>query len=122
MDATKTLKDVKQSVSDLHINGEGTSAAEKNMPIQAQGDRHMKNAVCGKGGGGKSTLTCLLALQAGVRGHQVVVIDADEPNTGLFHLLGLEQPPLPLMEMVGEKSKPDDALSGEPHSSRWARS
>ena len=63
----------------------------------------MKISVCGKGGSGKSTIVSLLASEAQARGYQVLVVDSDESNTGLFRMLGFDQPPTPLMELVGGK-------------------
>jgi len=63
----------------------------------------MKISVCGKGGSGKSTIVTLLANEARVRGYQVLVVDSDESNKGLFRMLGFYQPPIPLMELVGGK-------------------
>ena len=65
----------------------------------------MKISVCGKGGSGKSALTSLLANQAVSRGLGVLVVDSDESNSGLFKMLGFENPPVPLMELVGGKKK-----------------
>jgi len=65
----------------------------------------MKISVCGKGGSGKSTLVSLLAKQAEARGLKVLVVDSDESNSGLFHMLGFKQPPVPLMELVGGKNQ-----------------
>jgi CO dehydrogenase maturation factor len=64
----------------------------------------MKLSVCGKGGSGKSVVVSLLARQARSRGLDVLAIDSDESNSGLFRMLGFEQPPVPLMELVGGKS------------------
>jgi len=55
----------------------------------------MKISVCGKGGSGKSILTSLLANQAISRGLGVFVVDSDELNSGLFKMLGFENPPVP---------------------------
>lgn len=63
----------------------------------------MKISVCGKGGSGKSTIVALLANEATKRGYQVLVVDSDESNTGLFRMLGFDRAPLPLMELVGGK-------------------
>ena len=63
----------------------------------------MKISVCGKGGSGKSTIVTLLAGEALTRGYQVLVVDSDESNSGLFRMLGFDQPPTPLMELVGGK-------------------
>ena len=57
----------------------------------------MEISVCGKGGSGKSTIVTLLANEALARGYQVLVVDSDESNTGLFRMLGFHQPPTPLM-------------------------
>jgi len=65
----------------------------------------MKISVCGKGGSGKSTVVSLLANQAAVRGHAVLVIDSDESNSELFRMLGFQRSPIPLMELVGGKDK-----------------
>lgn len=63
----------------------------------------MKISVCGKGGSGKSTVVALLANEALKRGYQVLVVDSDESNSGLFRMLGFNHPPVPLMELVGGK-------------------
>jgi CO dehydrogenase maturation factor len=63
----------------------------------------MKLSICGKGGSGKSTIVCLLANEARERGYSVLVVDSDESNSGLFHMLGFDYPPVPLMELVGGK-------------------
>jgi len=65
----------------------------------------MKISICGKGGSGKSVLTTLLADQAVSRGCGVLVVDSDESNSGLFKMLGFENPPVPLMELLGGKKK-----------------
>ena len=63
----------------------------------------MKIAVCGKGGSGKSTVAALLAREAEKRGIKTLVVDSDESNSGLHRMLGFENPPAPLMEMLGGK-------------------
>ncbi|MFO8163082.1 MAG: ATP-binding protein [Thermodesulfobacteriota bacterium] len=70
----------------------------------------MKISVCGKGGSGKSTIVTLLANQAKARGYRVLVVDSDESNSGLFRILGFEQPPVPLMELVGGKKKVQEKM------------
>jgi CO dehydrogenase maturation factor len=65
----------------------------------------MKISICGKGGSGKSTLVTLLARQALARNLDALVVDSDESNSGLFRLLGFENPPTPLMDLVGGKQK-----------------
>ncbi len=65
----------------------------------------MKISICGKGGSGKSTLVTILANQARTKGFRVLVVDSDESNSGLYKMLGFENPPVPLMELVGGKSK-----------------
>ncbi len=63
----------------------------------------MKICVCGKGGSGKSTVVSVLARAFAREGKDVIVLDSDESNTGLFWMLGLNMPPKPLMDFVGGK-------------------
>jgi len=63
----------------------------------------VKICMCGKGGSGKSTVVALLAAELRGRGKQVLVVDSDESNAGLYWTLGFEEPPAPLMELVGGK-------------------
>jgi CO dehydrogenase maturation factor len=63
----------------------------------------MKISVCGKGGSGKSTLVSLLATAAQARELTTLVVDSDESNSGLFRMLGFNEPPIPLMALVGGK-------------------
>ena len=63
----------------------------------------MKISVCGKGGSGKSSVVSLLAIEARARGLKTLVVDSDESNSGLFRMLGLDNPPTPLMALVGGK-------------------
>jgi CO dehydrogenase maturation factor len=65
----------------------------------------VKISVCGKGGSGKSTVVTLLAKSAQLRGIKAIVVDSDESNSGLYRMLGFDQPPLPLMELVGGKQR-----------------
>lgn len=62
----------------------------------------MKLMIGGKGGSGKSTVTALLANALEKRGKQVLIIDADETNIGLYKMLGADLPPS-LMEGLGGK-------------------
>jgi CO dehydrogenase maturation factor len=63
----------------------------------------MKISVCGKGGSGKSTIVTLLANEARDRGFQVLVVDSDESNSGLYRMFGFDRAPTPLMELLGGK-------------------
>ncbi|UCC69101.1 MAG: hypothetical protein JSV79_04065 [Armatimonadota bacterium] len=63
----------------------------------------MKVSVCGKGGSGKSTVVVLLAHELHQRGWRVLVADSDESNACLHWMLGFENPPRPLLELVGGK-------------------
>lgn len=69
-----------------------------------------KIAVCGKGGSGKSVITRLLANGLASHGYQVLVIDSDESNTGLYRMLGFEQPPDPLIHLLGGKQKLEEEI------------
>ena len=70
-----------------------------------------KIAICGKGGCGKSVVTRLLADGLSRRGHRVLVVDADESNTGLPRMLGFDQAPKPLLDFFGGKDKVESELS-----------
>jgi CO dehydrogenase maturation factor len=78
-----------------------------------------KISVCGKGGCGKSTVVVLMAKEMSERGYRVVVVDSDESNTGLARMLGFENRPAPLLDLVGGKKKVFQTFSdeGEPSSS-----
>ena len=64
-----------------------------------------KIAVCGKGGSGKSVIVRLLAGGIRDRGQRVLVVDSDESNTGLYRMLGFDNPPEPLIDFMGGKKK-----------------
>jgi CO dehydrogenase maturation factor len=59
--------------------------------------------VCGKGGSGKSSLVTLLARALDDRGYQVLALDGDASNPGGLSrlMLGLSEPPEPLMDFFG---------------------
>lgn len=78
----------------------------------------MKISVCGKGGSGKSTVTTLLAKRALQRELAVLVVDADDSNSGLYQMLGFASPPTPLMELVGGKSGIKEKMGKQPLMSR----
>ena len=63
--------------------------------------RPVKVGVAGKGGSGKSVLACLIAKSMAKRGLEVLLVDADESNRGLYRMLGLQAPPRPFMEELG---------------------
>ena len=50
----------------------------------------MKIVICGKGGSGKSTISALLAREIAEKGNEVLVVDTDESNFGLYKQLGFE--------------------------------
>lgn len=52
----------------------------------------MKIIICGKGGCGKSTTAALLARAYQKEGRNVLVVDSDESNYGLYRQLGLNLP------------------------------
>lgn len=61
----------------------------------------MRIIICGKGGGGKSTLTALMARVLTEKGYDVHVVDGDPSNPGLYRMLGFEKAPEPLMDFFG---------------------
>ncbi len=74
----------------------------------------MKICVCGKGGTGKSTVVMLLAHELARRGKELVVIDSDESNAGLYRMLGLRRSPRSLIELAGGKKKVMPLMRGKP--------
>lgn len=72
-----------------------------------------KIAVCGKGGSGKSVLVRLLAGGIRARGQRVLVVDSDESNTGLYRMLGFNNPPAPLIELMGGKKKVEEEIEAK---------
>jgi CO dehydrogenase maturation factor len=76
----------------------------------------MKIAVSGKGGVGKTTMSAMLAAALGLKGHNVVAIDAD-PDANLASAFGLppEKHPVFLAEMrelIAERTGAKDAYGG----------
>jgi CO dehydrogenase maturation factor len=71
----------------------------------------IKISVCGKGGSGKSTMAGLLAMAAQDRGLKTLVIDSDESNSALFRMLGFDEPPTPLMALVGGREGIKDKMN-----------
>ncbi|MDD5703750.1 MAG: hypothetical protein PHU23_17080, partial [Dehalococcoidales bacterium] len=61
----------------------------------------MKISISGKGGSGKSTAGTLLALEFRDRGCRPVIVDSDESNSVLYRMLGMAQPPQPLVALAG---------------------
>lgn len=72
-----------------------------------------KIAVCGKGGSGKSTVVALLARSLRDRGYRVLTVDSDESNPGLYRMLGFDERPKPLLDLVGGKKEVFPTFSGE---------
>ncbi len=74
----------------------------------------MKISVCGKGGSGKSVVTALLANGMRGKGYQVLVVDADESNTGLYRMLGFGSSPVPILELVGGRKEVRNVFPKDP--------
>ncbi len=74
----------------------------------------LKISICGKGGSGKSTLVAALANEFLRRGSEMIVIDSDESNSGLYRMLGLDCRPSPLMELAGGRKNVRQALRSGP--------
>lgn len=70
-----------------------------------------KIAICGKGGSGKSVMTRLLADGLRSRRRRVLVVDADESNTGLHRMLGFDHPPRPLLDLFGGKGRVEEEIT-----------
>jgi CO dehydrogenase maturation factor len=74
-----------------------------------------KIAVAGKGGVGKSTIVTLIANTLREQGYNILVLDTDESNPGLFRLLGFEKEPKPLISLLNRFSP------GESENSTWLK-
>lgn len=72
-----------------------------------------KIAICGKGGSGKSVLVRLLAGGIQNRGQRVLVVDSDESNTGLYRMLGFDNPPDPLIDFMGGKNRIENEIEAK---------
>jgi len=59
-----------------------------------------KISVCGKGGSGKSVLVTLLAKMLSQR-YDVLILDTDESNTGLYKMLNFDDAPETLSDSLG---------------------
>ena len=66
----------------------------------------MKIVICGKGGSGKSTISALLAREIAKKGNEVLVVDTDESNFGLYKQLGFEQPRISWNPWAARKHSP----------------
>ncbi len=73
-----------------------------------------KIAVCGKGGAGKSTITSLLSGALDLLGYQVLILDTDSSNGGLWRKLGVPEPPPPLSNTAEEDQAKMLFLQREP--------
>ena len=64
--------------------------------------RIRKIAVCGKGGSGKSTVAALFSLALTEFGYKVLLIDADNSNTGLGRKVGISEKAVSFMNQIDE--------------------
>lgn len=72
-----------------------------------------KIAVAGKGGVGKSTMVTLLANALREEGYQILVLDTDESNPGLYRMFGFQREPEKLMNLLGRFSQDSPKADGE---------
>jgi CO dehydrogenase maturation factor len=64
---------------------------------------NMKLVICGKGGSGKSTVASLLSRTLANKGYNVILIDADESNSGLHRMMGIDAPRIMMDDLGGKK-------------------
>jgi CO dehydrogenase maturation factor len=72
-----------------------------------------KIAVCGKGGVGKSTTVNLISNTLMEEGHQVLVLDTDDSNPGLYRTFNFDVQPKPLIRLLSRFSKGDPETNTE---------
>jgi CO dehydrogenase maturation factor len=70
-----------------------THAAKKSGVVK-------KIAVCGKGGVGKSTVVALISKSLESKGYNVLVVDTDESNPGLYRMFALTKEPKALLTVL----------------------
>jgi len=73
-----------------------------------------KISVCGKGGCGKSTISALMARSLVKLGYEVLIIDTDESNAGLYKKLGFDRTGEPLLKLLG-----NGYTSADPKATEW---
>ena len=73
-----------------------------------------KIVVCGKGGSGKSTISALLARSLIRLGYEVLIIDTDESNAGLYKKIGFDRTGEPLLKLLG-----NGRTVADPRASEW---
>ena len=81
--------------------GERSAPLESIMPDSSHLLNGRRLGVVGKGGAGKSTTVVLLASALRRQGHTVCVLDADSANQGFHGALGIDTPPIPLLDFFG---------------------
>lgn len=94
---TAVTRAEKQAATEIMRKWIQENAHLRNADIQIR-----KIAVCGKGGAGKSTITALLAGALDLLGYQILVMDTDSSNGGLWRKLGMAGPALPLSNTAEE--------------------
>jgi CO dehydrogenase maturation factor len=64
-----------------------------------------KMVIAGKGGVGKSTIVTLMANALMNEGYNMLVMDTDESNPGLYRMFGFNKEPKPLMTLLSRFSE-----------------
>jgi ATP-binding protein involved in chromosome partitioning len=79
----------------------GTQAGARTVPFDDPGNRTRVLGInSGKGGVGKSSVTVNLAVALAQRGHQVAVLDADVYGFSVPKMLGIEEDPTSLEDLI----------------------
>ncbi|MBA3654949.1 MAG: Mrp/NBP35 family ATP-binding protein [Actinobacteria bacterium] len=91
--------DEQRAVYDVMMGG--TPAGARTVPFDDPGNRARVLGInSGKGGVGKSSVTVNIAIALARRGHQVAILDADVYGFSIPKMLGIEEDPISLEDIM----------------------
>ena len=75
----------------------------------------------GKGGVGKTTLTVNLGISLALLDRETYILDADIGMANMALILGMDEVPVTLHEVLAGKADIEDAIYEGPAGSKWSR-